>query len=171
MKAFIFGFLAAVVLIAVLGLLYVLCGFAPVATSDAPMPLERRIAAMALNARIKREAPKSSPIPASEEAYAAGADLYVRNCAVCHGLPGQNQTAIAKGEFPKPPELLTGTGVTDDPIGVTYWKIANGIRLSGMPGFSGSLSSQQTWQVSLLLAHADKLPLPIRNGLRQAKVP
>jgi len=27
-----------------------------------------------------------------------------------------------------------------------------------MPGFGTSLSEQQLWQVSLLLAHADKLP-------------
>jgi len=27
-----------------------------------------------------------------------------------------------------------------------------------MPGFKGSLSDTQLWQVSLMLAHADKLP-------------
>jgi len=27
-------------------------------------------------------------------------------------LPGLDQTAIAKGEFPKPPELFKGKGVT-----------------------------------------------------------
>jgi thiosulfate dehydrogenase len=60
--------------------------------------------------------------------------------------------------FPKPPQLFEGHGVTDDPAGETYWKAKNGIRLTGMPGFGASLSEQQLWQVSLLLAHADKLP-------------
>jgi hypothetical protein len=73
-------------------------------------------------------------------------------------LPGQDRTAIAKREFPTPPELFKGEGVTDVPVGVTYWKVANGIRLTGMPRFSGSLSSEQMWQVSLLLSNADKLP-------------
>jgi mono/diheme cytochrome c family protein len=82
-------------------------------------------------------------------------------------LPGGEQSAIAKGEFPKPPELFNGNGVTDDPAGVTYWKVANGIRLTGMPGFSGSLSSEQMWQVSLLLSNADKLPATVRSALRQ----
>jgi mono/diheme cytochrome c family protein len=167
MMQFIFGFVAALTLIAAGGLGYVALGLAPVATASAPLPFEKLITSIALNARVNKEAPKSSPIPASEEVYAAGAHIYRNNCAVCHGLPGRDQTAIAKGEFPKPPELFKGTGVTDDLAGVTYWKVANGIRLTGMPGFSGSLSSAQIWQVSLLLANADKLPATVRSSLQE----
>ncbi len=50
-------------------------------------------------------------------------------------------------------------GVTDDPPGETYWKVANGIRLTGMPSFKSVLTDTEMWQVSLLLANADK-PLP-----------
>jgi mono/diheme cytochrome c family protein len=120
-----------------------------------------------LNARVSKEAPKSSPLQPSDEVYAAGATVYRNNCAVCHALPGREQTAIAKGEFPKPPELFKGKGVTDDPPGETYWKVANGIRLTGMPGFSASLSSDQMWQVSLLLSGADKLPAAVRATLQE----
>jgi mono/diheme cytochrome c family protein len=56
-------------------------------------------------------------------------------------------------------------GVTDDPPGETYWKVANGIRLTGMPGFTTSLSNEQMWQVSLLLADANKLPAAARAAL------
>src|SRR6202035_2561096 len=107
-----------------------------------------------------------SPIPVSDEAYAAGANIYRKNCAVCHGLPGQEQT-IAKGEFPKPRELFTGQGVTNDAVGVTDWKVANGIRLTGMPGFNGSLSTEQMWQVSLLLSNANKLPATVVSALKE----
>ena len=48
--------------------------------------------------------------------------------------------------------------VTDDPPGESYWKVSNGIRMTGMPSFHESLSDTQMWQVSLLLANADKLP-------------
>jgi len=145
-------------------------GLAPVATASAPLPFEKLITGIALNARVNKEAPKSSPIQASDEVYAAGARIYRNNCAVCHGLPGRDQTAIAKGEFPKPPELFKDKGVTDDPVGVTYWKVANGIRLTGMPGFKGSLSSEQLWQVSLLLSNADKLPAAVRSALQEPLV-
>src|SRR5471032_3420204 len=166
MRQFIFGFIAAIVLIAAAGLGYVALGLAPVATASAPLPFEKLITGIALDARVNKEAPKSSPIPASDEAYAAGAHIYRNHCAVCHGLPGRDQTAIANGEFPKPPDLFKGKGVTDDPAGVTYWKVANGIRLTGMPGFGGSLSTDQMWQVSLLLANSDKLPAKIISALQ-----
>jgi len=167
MKKFIFGFLSAIVLIALLGFAYIGLGLAPVATSSAPLPFEKLITGIALDARVNKEAPKSSPMVASDTVYAAGAVIYRNNCAVCHGLPGQEPTSIAKGEFPKPPQLLKGKGVTDDPAGVTFWKVANGIRLTGMPGFNGSLSNDQMWQVSLLLANADKLPAAVTNTLQQ----
>jgi thiosulfate dehydrogenase len=167
MRQFVFGFIAALVFIAACGLGYIELGLAPVATASAPLPFEKLITGIALDARVNKEAPKLSPILASNEVYAAGARIYRNDCAVCHGLPGQEQTAIAKGEFPKPPNLFKGKGVTDDPAGVTYWKVANGIRLTGMPGFSGALSAEQMWQVSLLLANADKLPATVRTALQQ----
>jgi hypothetical protein len=67
--------------------------------------------------------------------------------------------------FPKPPKLMEGTGVTDDPPAETYWKVSGGIRMSGMPGYSTSLSTTQMWQVSLLLANADKLPQAAKDSL------
>jgi mono/diheme cytochrome c family protein len=56
--------------------------------------------------------------------------------------------------------------VTDDPIGVTYWKVTHGIRLSGMPAFDTLLQENQRWQVSLLLAHADKLSPSVQAAIK-----
>lgn len=157
MKKFLFGFLFCLLCVVGGALVYFGMGFAPVATSAPPMPLERSLAHMALHARIKKEMPAQAPIPADEANLMAGARIYHEQCSMCHGLGGQPETAIAKGMFPHPPQLFVDT-VTDDPPGETYWKAANGIRLTGMPGFKGSLTDTQLWQVSLLLANADKLP-------------
>jgi mono/diheme cytochrome c family protein len=157
-RGFVTGVIAAFVGMAAAGYVYFAKGLVPVATSAPPMPLERRLARLALHARLEKEMPRVVPIEASEAGYTAGARDYVEHCAVCHGLPGKPPTAIARGEFPKPPRLFEGKGVTDDPPGETYWKIAHGIRLTGMPGFEESLSQTQMWQLSLLLANADKLP-------------
>jgi len=151
--------------------LYFASGSAPVATSAPPMPFEKTLARKALHARMEKEMPKSVPISADESAYAAGAQIYKDHCAVCHGLPGQAQTAIAKGMFPIPPKLMEGTGVTDDPPAETYWKVAGGIRMTGMPGFEKSLSTTQMWQVSLLLANADKLPKTVKDSLSGVAAP
>jgi mono/diheme cytochrome c family protein len=159
------GFVLAVVVLVLSAALYFGLGLAPVATSAPPMPFERLLAGMALHARISKDAPAQAPIPADETNLLAGARVYREQCAVCHGIVGQPETAIAHGMFPKPPQLFTGHGVTDDPAGETYWKAANGIRLTGMPGFKGSLSDTQIWQVSLMLANADKLPASAKAAL------
>jgi thiosulfate dehydrogenase len=111
-----------------------------------------------LNARIKKDMPKTVPIQPNEANYLAGAELYKQDCAICHGLPLAPKTAVATGMYPRSPLLFEGKGVTDDEPGESYWKIFNGIRLSGMPGFSKSLSETQMWQLALLVANADKLP-------------
>src|SRR5579872_5264413 len=172
MKAFIVGLILGLVVVPVVVYMYFASGNAPVATSAQPMPLERTFARMALHARMEKEMPKSAPpVAADEAAYAAGAHIYKDHCAVCHGLPGQPQTAIAKGMFPKPPKLMEGTGVSDDPAAETYWKVAGGIRMTGMPGFDKSLSTTQMWQVSLLLANSDKLPKSVMDDLRAVELP
>jgi thiosulfate dehydrogenase len=145
--------------------LYFASGGAPVATTDSDMPFEKFFAKKALAARIVKEMPAKVPIPLAEPNYLAGAELYKQHCAVCHGLPLVPATPIAGGMYPKPPELLVGKGVTDDPPGETYWKIANGIRLTGMPGFSKAFSETQMWQIAILLANADKLPASAKEAL------
>lgn len=167
MKGFLIGCLLGLAILPASAYLMARFGYAPVATAEPPFPLEERFARMALHARIDAEAPKSAAIPADESNYAAGAKVYREHCAACHGLRNQPETSIAKGMFPHPPQLLHGHGVTDDSPGETYWKAANGIRLTGMPAYRQSLSEQQLWQVSLLLAHADKLSEPVNATLSQ----
>lgn len=156
-KSFFVGLLLGIVLVFAGAWYYFTSGRAPVAVLDAPMWFERKLAHGALRARIARQAPVDPPIPTDEATYLAAADVYKRNCAVCHGLPDLPQSAIAQGMFPKPPELFHGTGVTDDPAWETHWKAENGIRLTGMPGFKDTLTDPQLWQVSVLLANADKI--------------
>ncbi len=165
MGKFLLGVIIGLVLLPIVVYIYFSRGLAPVATSAPPMPFERMFAKMALHARLDKEVPKSVPIPADEANLAAGAQVYKDHCAVCHGLAGQQQSAIAAGMFPKPPKLMEGTGVTDDPAGETYWKVSGGIRMTGMPGFEKTLSTTQMWQVSLLCANADKLPASVKQSL------
>jgi thiosulfate dehydrogenase len=171
MGKFIVGLVLGVLVVFAVVYGYFATGMAPVATSAPAMPLERQFARMALHARIDKEAHQAVPIAVDDTAYAAGAQVYKEHCAVCHGLPGQPQTAIAKGMYPRPPKLMEGTGVTDDPPSETYWKVSGGIRMTGMPGFDKSLSTTQMWQVSVMLANADKLSQTIKDGMTAVAVP
>jgi thiosulfate dehydrogenase len=165
LKAFIIGLIIGVIAVPMAVYFYFSTGSAPVATSAPPMPFEKMFAHMALDAKIKKEMPKTVPIAANESTYLAGAQLYQQHCAVCHGLPNQERTAISQGMYPRPPQLFKGKGVTDDEPGETYWKVTNGIRMTGMPGFDKSLSDTQRWQISLLLANANKLPPSVMQAL------
>jgi len=165
-KTFIFGLVVGIACVIAAVFAYFLSGSAPVATASQPIPFEKTLANGALHARIEREAPKMAPLAADEANLVAGAQIYHDDCAICHGTPGAGQTEIAMGMFPKPPQLFRGKGVTDDPPGETYWKVAHGIRLTGMPSFSDTLTDTQMWQVSLALANADKLSDAAKRALQ-----
>lgn len=165
LKGLVIGILLGVLLLTGGVGFYFMSGRAPAAVTDRPLPFEKQLAHGALNAHIDRDGPKESPVPADEASYLAGAEIYKQDCAVCHGLPGEPKSVIAQGMFPAPPEMFHGTGVTDDPAWETHWKAENGIRLTGMPGFKGRLTDKQLWQVSVLLANADKITPAVRAAL------
>jgi len=164
------GFLLGVVAVAVGIFVYLRFGPLPVAVADAPFPFEKRIVKLPLNARIERET-KTAPFGISEDVFESGAHVYRAQCAHCHGTPG-NDVSYARYMYPSAPQLWKKhgnhgvVGVSDDEAGETYWKVANGIRLSGMPSYAHVLSDTQMWQVSLLLKNADKdLPDPVKQIL------
>jgi len=164
---FLTGLIVGSLILPVGFLLYALSGHLPAATSDPPLPGEAVLAGAGLYGRIRREAPKRdvSNVPTAD--LVSGAETYQKHCAVCHGLPNQPEPPIGAGEFPKPPQLFTADGrVTDDPAGVSYWKVKNGIRLTGMPAFEKSLSEAQMWQVTALVTRADKLPPEAMDALK-----
>jgi thiosulfate dehydrogenase len=160
---FLFGLILGLVLFPLALIAYLYYGHVPVAVGDAPLLMERTITHRTLNARIDREAPKNSPIEPSPTNLLIGAQIYRDNCSGCHGAYGQ-PSPFGKHIFPEAPQLWAPhgngvIGVSDDAVGETYWKVRNGIRLSGMPAFNNLLNQTQMWQVSVLLANADK-PLP-----------
>ncbi|MGA3345538.1 MAG: cytochrome c [Terracidiphilus sp.] len=160
------GVFLGILLVPIALALWVWRGTVPVAVADPPLPAERQITGMLLDARINREIVKSPPIAVDEGNLVAGAHIYSEKCAVCHGLHGK-PSVFGAHMYPDAPALWeqhqhgteTIMGVTDDPLGETYWKVANGIRLTGMPSYKDLLTETELWQVTLLLGNADK-PLP-----------
>ncbi|MGH9564296.1 MAG: c-type cytochrome [Terracidiphilus sp.] len=158
------GFILALILTPLAVLAWFKWGHPPVAVADAPFPMERQITHIALDARIARDNPGDPPIQADETNLTAGAEIYRDQCAACHGFHGKPSN-FGPHMYPGAPALWQKhatsdvVGVSDDPPGETYWKVANGIRLTGMPSYKDTLTDTQIWQVSLLLANANK-PLP-----------
>ncbi len=163
---FILGIVVTIAALFVGGYIFLRSGGVSMETTASPLPLERTVARMALRASLGGARQEKDPLPFNEANMVAGAHQYHDHCAVCHGLPGQPESTIAKGMFPDPPQLFEKRDmVTDDPEGVTFWKVTHGIRLSGMPGFGKALPDDARWQVTMLVAHADQLSAPVQAAL------
>ena len=159
-----FGVAVGLVLGPCLVLAWFQWGNPPVAVGDKPLPLEKLIVSVPMDARISREIVKTPPIQPTEKNLIAGAEIFEEQCASCHGSRG-NSSYFGYEMYPKAPQLWDedrngkGVGVSGHPAGEIYWKVSQGIRLTGMPAFHDILTEKQIWQVSLLLANANK-PLP-----------
>ncbi len=176
MRGFILGLIIGLLALPVSAYIYLRYGKPPVAVTDPSLPFEKQIVHVPLNARIDREDPGPSPVGVSDTNLLLGAQVYREQCAACHGLYGRD-SAYAAHMFPRAPQLWHPhghgvVGVSDDPPGETFWKVKNGIRLSGMPAYSAILSPTQMWQVSILLANADKAqPAAVLDLLKQPLIP
>lgn len=164
-RALILGILLGVLLVAAGVYLYFSTGHAPVAVTDPPMPFERKFAHMGLDAYLAKLPHPEPQVPADESNFIAAAHIYKQTCAVCHGLPGEPKAILAEGMAPAPPQLFHGTGVTDDEPWESYWKVENGIRMTGMPGFKSRLTETQIWQVTVLIKNADKISPAVKAEL------
>ena len=156
---FALGFVFAIVAACSGMFLYLKYGHPPVAAADPAFPMEAQIVHVPLGARIAKEM-KSPPFAADETGLEAGAKIYATQCASCHGIPGHD-VPYARWMYPSAPQLWKKhghgvVGVSDDEPGETYWKVSNGIRLTGMPAYQHILSETEMWQVSLLLKNADQ---------------
>jgi thiosulfate dehydrogenase len=157
-KGFVLGFVAAIATLTAAGYFFVTSGALPAGQDSKPGRLEKWAAKRSLQATMRREAQGlKSPIQPTDDNLAAGIALYRAHCQVCHGGADGAVSSIAKGLTPNAPQLAKD-GVEDDPEGVTYWKVAHGIRFTGMPAFGETLSSQEIWQLALLAKHMGSLP-------------
>lgn len=82
----------------------------------------------------------------------SGAGQYAEMCAECHLAPGMKRTEIARGLYPRAPELRRGSGMTP---AEQFWVIKHGIKLTGMPAWGLTHEDDILWDV---VAFLQKLP-------------
>jgi mono/diheme cytochrome c family protein len=89
-----------------------------------------------------------NPVSASEDTLTAGREHFADHCASCHANDGSGNTDMGRNFYPKAPDMrLPRTqGLSDGEI---FYIIENGVRLTGMPGWSsGTLEGEKSsWQL------------------------
>jgi thiosulfate dehydrogenase len=160
MRRFFSGFIAAVVIIFLVGFLWLRLGYVD-GRADAPENgLERAVAMPALDASVRRHASQvQNPVAATDDNLVAGMKIYQNNCAGCHGDVHQPHAALGDSLSPRAPQFMEDA--PDMPEYQNFYIIEHGIRLSGMPAMRGSLQEEEIWQVTTFLSHMDKLPPPV----------
>jgi mono/diheme cytochrome c family protein len=93
-----------------------------------------------------------------------GMKIYTMNCAECHGSLDRKPAALANSFYPPAPNLVQRT--SDDPEWQTFYTVRNGVRYTGMPAWDKVLSEQDTWKLTMLLSHLDKLPPAAQDYLK-----
>ncbi len=116
---------------------------------EAPGPIEtwlaRSIRRVAIPSAVRA---LRNPVPASAESVADGMAHFADHCASCHANDGSGDTAMGRGFYPKPPDMRSAAtqNLSD---GELFTVIENGIRFTGMPGWStGTVEGQaSTWRL------------------------
>lgn len=89
----------------------------------------------------------------------AGAGEYDEMCAQCHMRPGQTESELSTGLYPKPPNLTVPDEDDDDEDAMgpaqEFWIIKHGIKASAMPAWGLTHTDQRIWSI---LAFLQKLP-------------
>lgn len=90
---------------------------------------------------------RKNPFPATEQTIQRGQQVYQQSCAFCHGVDGHGGTELGRSMYP-PAMDLTSPHVQHWSDGDLLWIIQNGIRLTGMPAWNGSISEEDTWKLA-----------------------
>jgi len=112
-----------------------------------PSGAEKVLANVAKDIVIPFEAENvRNPIPVNSDTLATGRQIYMQSCALCHGDNGHGQTTLGRAMYP-PAMDLTSPHVQHWDDGEMYWIIQNGARMTGMPSWKGTISSENTWKL------------------------
>ncbi|HSP15659.1 MAG TPA: c-type cytochrome [Thermoanaerobaculia bacterium] len=104
---------------------------------------------------------RRNPEPATPEVIAMGRAHWADHCAICHANDGSGDTEIGRNLYPRTPDMRKAdTQKLSD--GELFAIIRDGVRLSGMPAWSGR--ARDNWMLVRFIRHLPDLkPEEIRE--------
>jgi mono/diheme cytochrome c family protein/ketosteroid isomerase-like protein len=125
--------------------LYIVSGAYDVAADQGHTAIVRSLIEFGRDRSIARRA-ANIEVPPLDDAQGVrrGAGNYDAMCAGCHRAPGVEQSEIARGLYPAPPNFAAASGL--DPAR-TFWIIKHGIKATGMPAWGRSVDDRSIWDL------------------------
>jgi high-affinity iron transporter len=93
---------------------------------------------------------------ASREAHEKGRELFMRNCAICHGNNGAGDGPRSEGMIPRPRDLTSPPWSDRASAPRIYHAIHDGVAGTAMPSWK-TLDNDQIWN---LVAYVHSLSSP-----------
>ena len=88
-----------------------------------------------------------NPVAPTAESVSAGAALFAKQCASCHGTGGKGDGAMAAKLKSKPSDLTDADWKHGPSDGEIFTLIRDGARAAGMKAYRGALTDRQMWDL------------------------
>jgi len=132
-------------------------GWYPIGADNPPGGLERAIASRAMDVYADKHKPAmDNPTPITPANLIEGAKEYEEHCAFCHGGAKAKVSPMQDKFSPPAPQLINRIPHDDDAW--LFWVTKHGVRMTGMPSWSGVMSDEEMWKVIAFIKHSDRLP-------------
>src|SRR3954463_10124704 len=144
MRGFVFGAIATVVALVIVVIAVTHLGLYPIGADNPPSYVEQRLAEPAMNVSADKQKPAGdNPMPPTAANLSRGAQLYEEHCALCHGGAKAKISPLQNQFSPPAPQLINR--IPHDPPAWIFWVTAHGVRVTGMPAWTGILSDDDMW--------------------------
>ncbi len=157
MRGFIIGIIITLLAIAVGAIGVTHLGLYPIGADNPPGSLERMLASRAMDVYAEKHKPEGdNPTSITATNLTEGAKEYEEHCAFCHGGAKAKISPMRDKFSPPVPQLIDQIPHDDDAW--LFWVTKHGVRMTGMPSWSGVMSDEEMWKVVAFIKHSDKLP-------------
>ncbi len=151
------GFAVAASVAIAAGLAFVYSGYYDVAATTPHFDTTFRLMKVAMRQSVQRHA-RGVAVPELDDPVKvhSGFRNFHGMCVACHGAPGSEPSEIAKGLYPRAPDLSkTASSWTPAELFVI---IKNGIKMSGMPAWEPTHSGDEMWALVAFLRQYPTMP-------------
>ena len=166
---FIWGFLFAVVALAVAGLGLTYAGAYNVAANVPDHGIVKWVLSTNMQRSVASHARSISAPSLSDQQAKEGGRVYKETCVYCHGAPGKDPGDIGKGLNPEAPYLPDAVGRWT--AAELFWIIKNGIKMTGMASYGTVHKDEEIWNLVAFVQRLPKMTPEQYGQMEQASVP